>query len=154
MARDLARMIRETALANRSPVYKWLEAHHAEIVKAMGVRGFWNSLAAAATEAGVTITKAGKEAPPTVAALRSAWLRVVADKASRAAAPDKPEPPPARKERPATTAPAVSAESTSPSRPARPDDIPSDDEPPRIIEPRSKFHLRPGEYRVKPPKGN
>jgi hypothetical protein len=71
----LAKQIIEDANTNRSSVYRWLRENYTEVAKAIPVRGSWDALRRAAIEAEVTTRKG----PPTVAALRSAWLRVVAD---------------------------------------------------------------------------
>ena len=80
MARgDLARRIAEKAVGNRSDAYKWLRSHYDELASVVAVRGSWQALRDAAIEAGIEIGKGENKAPPTVAALRSAWRRVVAD---------------------------------------------------------------------------
>jgi hypothetical protein len=71
----LAKQIIEDANTNRSSVYRWLRANYTEVAKAIPVRGSWDALRRAAIEAEITTRKG----IPTVAALRSAWLRVVAD---------------------------------------------------------------------------
>ncbi len=71
----LAKQIIADANTRRSSVYRWLRENYIEIAKAIPVRGSWDALRRAAIEAEIT-TRRG---PPTVAALRSAWLRVVAD---------------------------------------------------------------------------
>jgi hypothetical protein len=71
----LAKQIIEDANTNRSGVYRWLRENYAEVAKAIPVRGSWDALRRAAIEAEITTRKG----LPTVAALRSAWLRVVAD---------------------------------------------------------------------------
>jgi hypothetical protein len=71
----LAKQIIADANTNRSSVYRWLRENYTEVAKAIPVRGSWDALRRAAIEAEVTTRKG----PPTVAALRSAWLRVVAD---------------------------------------------------------------------------
>jgi hypothetical protein len=71
----LAKQIIEDANTNRSSVYRWLRENYTEVAKAIPVRGSWDALRRAAIEAEITTRKG----LPTVAALRSAWLRVVAD---------------------------------------------------------------------------
>jgi hypothetical protein len=71
----LAKQIIADANTKRSDVYRWLRENYAEVAKAIPVRGSWDALRRAAIEADIT-TRTGL---PTVAALRSAWLRVVAD---------------------------------------------------------------------------
>jgi hypothetical protein len=71
----LAKQIIADANTSRSSVYRWLRENYTEVVKAIPVRGSWDALRRAAIEAEITTRKG----PPTVAALRSAWLRVVAD---------------------------------------------------------------------------
>jgi hypothetical protein len=71
----LAKHIIDDANTNRSSVYRWLRENYTEVAKAIPVRGSWDALRRAAIEAEITTRKG----LPTVAALRSAWLRVVAD---------------------------------------------------------------------------
>jgi hypothetical protein len=71
----LAKQIIKDANTNRSSVYRWLRENYTEVAKAIPVRGSWDALRRAAIEAEITTRKG----LPTVAALRSAWLRVVAD---------------------------------------------------------------------------
>jgi hypothetical protein len=85
MARgELARRVTERAKAGRSEVYKWLMANYADVAEAVAVRGGWEALKEEAIEAGIRIAdrKAGGKTNPTVPSLRSAWTRVLTDKAA------------------------------------------------------------------------
>jgi hypothetical protein len=113
MARgELARRVTERVQEGRSEVYKWLLANYADVAKAVAIRGSWEALKEAATEAGVRIDdrKGGGKANPTVPALRSAWSRVLADKGvTKAQKPTRRAKVPVESALPATPAAALSS---------------------------------------------
>jgi hypothetical protein len=75
---DLAKQLREKAEGSRSGLYRWIKANYAAINRANPPdrRKNWRALTEAATEAGI---KNIAGSAPTVASVRSAFLRVQAE---------------------------------------------------------------------------
>src|SRR5689334_19431664 len=78
MTRDVAKSFSARVLKNRSPIYRWLFEHHAEIAAELRnqVRPAWTALAETAADAGV-LDKDGR--PYSKDAVRMAWKQLERD---------------------------------------------------------------------------
>src|SRR5580704_2950856 len=75
----------------KSEAYEWLHARHKALAQAFAERPpSWKALAVYLGENGIT---GGNGKPPTAAALRSAWLRVLGNVARRRSSQGTGEPP-------------------------------------------------------------
>jgi hypothetical protein len=139
LALDIGKRLAETALASRSPAYRWLEKHRAEIfpVLAGQARPSWKALSETAALDGETFRPD---------ALRKAWLRLEHDRARAEAARRQPDPPVVKPRKAAAPSPPVGRMLSAP------DTATPDQDRPQIIEPGSRFRFTPAVDRAKPPK--
>ena len=94
--RNLGELLTQRVHRSRSELYRWLYAHHAELVGPLSVpRPPWKRLAELAAEQGVKSRRPGSA--PTQGTVRAAWARVQEDmrRDDRELAKPQPQPPPA-----------------------------------------------------------
>lgn len=142
MAKSAGKVL-ERALRARMPApYAWLDANYDELKPIIDKQAHpsWTALADAAREVGVTGPIDGG---PSRQTMRSAWLRLEADRAGGAAQPTSKPPIAARRSPPPATRPG-----DPPALQAR--DAEEDDEAATIDEPMSKFSGRRPVDRFKP----
>ena len=94
--KHLGELLSQRVHRSRSELYRWLYAHHAELVGPLSVpRPPWKRLAELAAEQGVKSRRPGSA--PTHGTVRAAWARVQEDmrRDDRELAKPQPQPPPA-----------------------------------------------------------
>ena len=94
--RNLGELLTQRVHRSRSELYRWLYAHHAELVGPLSVpRPPWKRLAELAAEQGIKSRRPGSS--PTQGTVRAAWARVQEDmrRDDRELAKPQPQPPPA-----------------------------------------------------------
>jgi len=167
MGISLAGSLREKVESTRSPLYRWLKKNRAEVAEevAANVRPPWGKIAAWIADAGVHSIKEGKDdsRPPSPEAVAKCWTRLLKDEERRKAARDKAAVSRRRGKIDQQPHPAVRSIAAAPAREAPARQTPSDAQPAvrpapvtcsdtsPIVEPRSRFNLRPPTQRK--PKG-
>jgi hypothetical protein len=90
--KNLGELLTQRVHRSRSELYRWLYAHHAELVAPLSVpRPPWKRLAELAAEQGVKSRRPGSA--PTQGTVRAAWARVQEDMRREGTGAAKPRPP-------------------------------------------------------------
>lgn len=122
MRRNVGKMLAARTLQGRSPLYRWLHAHHAEIAAHMATqaRPAWEALAQTARDTGQLDSNGN---PPNRHSIRKAWQTLERD-LNRSPTPRKPGAPTTRAPVSSPVAPPASAVQsvpvTSPAAPTAP----------------------------------
>jgi hypothetical protein len=89
MAQGVGKVLLEHALEARSPLYRWMHEHYAELAPVLASKPAWTALAKTAKDAGI--------GEPSKQVVRATWQRVEKDmKATRRASPAAVVSPPPR----------------------------------------------------------